>query len=145
MKQGLFRWLLCLYQWFLLFIWLLYPHFIEVERGLTGFTSSVCLSVRPSDRPSVCPFVCGQIRVHFVTSTIRGESISYNTSDQAALEGVLLVKVVANFKNENFWNFFSNLELWLCFVLTWDLIWINSVGDHWGGVVFSECRRFRFS
>ena len=52
---------------------LLYPRFNEVERGYTGSTMSVCPSVRPSVRLSVC----GQNRVRTVSSTRLVGSISY--------------------------------------------------------------------
>ena len=28
------------------------------------------------------------------------------------------------------WHFFLNLKLWLCLLLTWDLMWITSIGNH---------------
>ena len=49
------------------------PRFNKVERGYTGFTSAGRLSVRPAG----WPYVCGQIRVHSVTSTILAGSILY--------------------------------------------------------------------
>ena len=45
------------------------PRFNEVEKGYTGFTSSV--------RMSVSPFICGQNHVRSVSSPILAGSISY--------------------------------------------------------------------
>ena len=59
------------------------------------------------------------------------------TSHQASSEGVSHVKCFSKLKNLKFWQI-----LWLCFVFTWDPIWINRMGNHGVGVgVSSECRR----
>ena len=49
------------------------PASTKLKGGYTGFTSSV----RLFSRLYVCPSVCGQNRVHSVTSTILSGSISY--------------------------------------------------------------------
>ena len=70
--------------------------FNKVERGYTGFTLSVCLSVRLS--------VCGQNRVRSVSSTILMDPFHICTSYQATSEGVLCVMFVSKFENFKFWR-----------------------------------------
>ena len=97
---------------------LLYPHrFNEVERGVYWF-HLVRLSV------------CGQNRVRSVSSTILVGSISYlhmlisNSRRCVAFNACFKIQQFAILANS------SNLELWLCLILTWDPIWLNSVGNH---------------
>ena len=51
------------------------------------------------------------------------------------------VKFIAKFQNLNVCHFFLNLWLWLCLLLTWDLIWITSMGNHGAAWGISERRR----
>ena len=118
------------------------PRFNEVERGYTGFTSSVRPSVRPSICLSVCPSVCGQNRVCSVTFTILAGYISYLHILSSNFKRCVACNVFWKIIKSEFLANFSNLWLWLCLVFTWDLIYINSMGSHGGGGgggVFSEC------
>ena len=95
------------------------PASTKLKGGYTGFTSSVC------------PSVCGQNHVCSVSSTILAGSISYlhilsnNFKRCVACKGYCKI---------------PKFEFWLCLVMTWDLIWINSMGNHGTAGVFSECR-----
>ena len=55
------------------------------------------------------------------------------TSYQATCEGVSRVMFV--------WMNSLNLQLWLCLLLTWDPMWLNSMGNHAAVGVSSESRR----
>ena len=101
---------------------LLYPCFSEVERGYTGFTLSICLSVHP-------PLFNNTHRIHFIY-----------TSCQATSEGVLCAIIF--FKSKQFEVLANsvNLQLWLCLVSTWAPIWIIRMGNH-GAVGVSSKRR----
>ena len=50
-------------------------------------------------------------------------------------------KFLAKFKNLIFLNF----QLWLCLVLTWDLLWITRMGNHGAAGVISEPRCYSYS
>ena len=96
-------------------IFLTLEHFIitpastELKRGYTGFTSSICPSVRPS--------ICGWNRIRSVSSTILAGSSSYLYLLSSSFRRCVTCEV------------------------SWDPIWINSMGDHGAAGVFSECRR----
>ena len=114
--------------------------FNEVERGHTGFTTSVRLSVCLSVRPSVCTSVCGQNRVRSVYSTILAGSISYLHILSSNFRRSH-VEVVVKFQSYNFWQIFGICNFG--FVLLWHGIWYEStVWVIMGGKgVFSEHRR----
>ena len=86
------------------------------------FQRSVCLSLRPS--------VCPASGVHSVVPTVRVGSISY------------LSILSSNFRRcvEFLAIFWGNLKLWLCLILTWNLMWITSVGNHGATGGISEPR-----
>ena len=102
--------------WFIV-KWPLYytRRFNEVERGYTGFI----LSVFPSVDRMVSALYLQQYS---------SDSFHICTSYQAASEGVSPVKFVSKFT-----NIWEVLEIWLCLLLTWDPIWLNSMGNHVGG------------
>ena len=95
---------------------LLYPRTTKLLGVYIGFTPSV----RPSVQFWLDPFLI-------------------YTSCQAASEGVLRVKFLAKFQNLNFWQFKKNGNF--DFVLTWDLMWITSMGNHGMAGGISERRR----
>ena len=60
-----------------------------------------------------------------------------DTSYQA---GLSYVNYFAKYQNLNFWQIKQKL-LWLCLLLTWDLMWITSMGNHgvgWWGLGVSQ-------
>ena len=91
---------------------------------------------------SVCPSVCGQNHVRFVTSIIPAGSISYLHILLMNFRRCVTCNVAAKFKKLNFWQIFQIC----CFdlVLFWLGIWYESIVwlimGWWG--VFSECRCF---
>ena len=101
----------------------LYPLLLnEIEGVYTGFTLSV---------------FCGQNCVCSVSYTILDGSVSYLHILSSYFRCVAcnfffkiqIFEVLANS---------LNLQLWLCLVLTWDPIWVNSMGNHGAAGVFSE-------
>ena len=111
----------------------LYPPNNEVVGGVYWFHS-----FRPSVRPSICP----TSRVRSVAPTVLVGSIAYSYILSSNFRRCVGYKVFfAKFKNLNFWHFFLNLWLWLCLLLTWDLMWITSMGNHGAAGGISECRR----
>ena len=85
----------------------------------------ILVSRRPSVCPSICPAVCGQNRVCSVSSTILAGSISYL---HILSSRCVAYKCYCEFPKFEFLAKFWNL--WLCLVMTWDLIWIHSMGNH---------------
>ena len=86
----------------------------------TGFTPSV----RPASRVrSVAPTV-------LVGSILYLYILSSNYRRCAACKGFCKICIFANFYN-----------FWLCLVLTWDLMWIPSMGNHGAAGGISEHRR----
>ena len=99
------------------------PASMKLKGGYTGFTSPV----HPSVRLSVCPSVCGQNRVRSVTFTILAGSISHL---HILLSNFRCVTCNVSLQNSKIW-----IIVWLCLVLTWDLIWISTMGSRgWVGV-----------
>ena len=99
----------------------------EVVGGiLVTLCPSVCPSVRPSHIP--CP-LCG---LQFSL-----DPFHIYTSYKATSESVSHIKFLTKFK---IWilTFVFNLQLWLCLFLTWELMWITSIGNQWVAVDFSE-------
>ena len=80
----------------------LYPCFNEVERGYTGFTSSV----RPSGRLAVWSSVCGQNVACSVSSTILAWSLSYLHILSNNFRRCVACKDYCMFPNLIFWHFF---------------------------------------
>ena len=79
-------------------------------------------SVRPSVRPA--------FRVRSVAPTVLVGSISYLDVLSRHFRRCAMYKVFAKIKNFNFWQFFQICNFDLSFVLTWDLMWITSMGNH---------------
>ena len=111
------------------FVSLLYPPHNKVVGGYIDFTPSVRPSVRPPRIP--CPrcsaYCFGWIHFIFIR---RYQA----TSDVSRVIFLKIVKI---------WIFgiFLNLQLWLCRVLTWNLVWITSMGNHGVAGGISERRR----
>ena len=85
-------------------------HHYTQWRGYTGFTLSICLSVRPS--------ICEQNRVRSVSSTILASSILYLYILSSNFRRCIACKVVF-FKIKSFVKFFT----FVTFTLTWDPKW----------------------
>ena len=104
----------------------IHPASTKLKGGYTGFTLSVCPSVRPSVRLSVC----GQNRVRSASSTILIGSISYlhilsnNFRRCVVCNGCFKIQKLEILTNS------LNLWLWLSLLLTWDPIWLNGMGNH---------------
>ena len=96
--------------------------FVCLEGGY--WFHSVRPSVHPSVRPSriPCP-LCSAFSsgwIHFICIHLIKQ-----------LQKVCRVQSFwQNCKNLIFGIFFLNLQLWLCLHLTWDLMWITSMGNH---------------
>ena len=108
----------------------LYPSDNEV---VGGTLVSLAPSVRPCVRPSARP------------SRIRCSLCSTYSSSWIHFILIHLIKQLQKVRRvQNFWQFFFNLQLLLCLVLTWDLMWITSIGNHGAAVGISERRRSGF-
>ena len=103
----------------------LYPCFNEVERGYTGFTSSV----RPSVRLSVWSSVCGQNVARSVSSTILAWSLSYLHILSNNFRRCVACKDYCMFPNLIFWHFLIFFVTLTLSCMTWDLIRIHSVNN----------------
>ena len=98
------------------------PASMKLKGGYAGFTLSICLSVRLS--------VCGQNSVRCVSSTRLVRSISYLHILSSNFRRCVTYKVCFRMqKFEVLANSF-NLYIWHCHLLTWDPIWLNSMGNH---------------
>ena len=92
---------------------------------------------KTTQRPLLYPCLLGCFGVINKTMFGRGESVQSHvitqavyTSYQATSEGVLHVKFLAKVNNLNFWQFFLICNFHFCLLLTWDLMWITSMGNH---------------
>ena len=85
------------------------------------------VSLRPSGRPTC--------RVPSVAPTVLVRCISYLHILSSNCRRCVAHKVSCKFL-----AIFSNLYLWLCLVVTWDLMWITSMGNHGAGGGISERR-----
>ena len=137
----------------------------KLKGGYTGFILSICLSGdrimsalyfqqywsdpfhythRFNELVSSCTSfrlsVCGQNRVSSLSSTILFASISYLHILSSNFRRCAACKVY--FKTQTFEILANslNLWLWLCLLLTWDPIWLNSMGNHEAVGVSSECK-----
>ena len=97
---------------------------IPSMKSMRGILVSPCSSVRSSVHLSVC----GQNRVRSVSSTISVGSISYlHILSSRRCDACKVCYKIHRFKilpNS------LNLWIWLCLLLIWDVIWINSMGNH---------------
>ena len=113
------------------------PASTKLKAGCTGFTSSV--------RLSVCPSVCGQNRVRSVSSTILVGSISYLHILSSNVRMCVACKYYWKIPKFEFLANVWNLQLWLCLFMTWDLMWITSMGNHGAAGGISDRRRSSYS
>ena len=90
------------------------PALTKLKGEYTGFTLSVCPSIRLS--------ACGQNRICSVSSSRLVGSISYLHILSSNFKSCVVCKVC--FKIWNFGKFFEFVTL------TWDPIWLNSMGNH---------------
>ena len=83
---------------------------------------------------SVCPSICPASHVCSVGSTVLVGFIWYLHILSSNFRRCVACKVACKILKFEFLPIFQNLQLWLCLVLTWDLIWITSMGNKgWGG------------
>ena len=98
------------------------PHTMKLLGGiLVSLCPSVRLSVRPSVSPSVRPSVPPTSRVRSVASTVLVGSISYLYILSSNFKRCVACEVSS--KNNKFEFLAIFMLLWLCLVLTWDLMW----------------------
>ena len=90
---------------------------------------------------SVLLSVCGQNRVRSVSSTILVGSISYLHILSGHIRRCFACNVYCKIKKNKILANSLNLLLWLCILLTWDPIWLISMGNHEAVGVSSEWRR----
>ena len=90
-------------------------------------------SVRPSVRPAS--------RVRSVAPTVLVGSISYLHILSSNFRRCVVCKFFGKISKFKFFAIFQNLYLWLCLVLTWELMWITSMGNHGASGGISERRR----
>ena len=100
---------------------------MKLKEGYTGFTSSVRLAGRLWTKPCPLCIFHNTCRIHFIFAHI----IKW-------LQKVCRV-LLQNYKIWIFGKFFEFVTLTL-FFMTWDLIWITSIGNRGGGGI-SERRR----
>ena len=74
--------------------------------------------------------VCGQNHVRSVSSTILVRSISYLHILSSNFRRFVACKVCFKVIKFEILANSLNLWLWLCLLLTWDPIWLNSMGNH---------------
>ena len=86
--------------------------------------------VRPSVRLFVRLSVCGQDRVHSVSSIILIRSISYLHILSSNFRRSVTCNVCFKFHKFVILANSFNFWLWLCLLLTLDPIWLNSMGNH---------------
>ena len=115
-----------------------WPHHTPCTMKLLGgyivFTPSVHLSVCPSIRPTS--------RVCSVVPTVLVGSISYLYILSSNFRRCVMCKDSCQILGFQFLAIFKISWLWLCVVLTWDLMWITSKGNHGAERGISECRCF---
>ena len=116
---------------------LMWNHYTPLQWSWKG---GILVSRRPSVSPSVCQSVCGQNCVCSVSSTILAGSISYLHILSSNFRKCVACKGHCKIFKFEFLAIFLNMYFWLCLIMTWDLIWINSMGNHGAVGVFTECR-----
>ena len=84
-----------------------------------------------SRRQTVCPSVCGHNRVRSVFSTILVGSISYLHILSSNFGRCVACKGYCKIPEFECLVIFWNLWLSFCLFLTWILMWIISMGNHW--------------
>ena len=108
----------------------------EVVGGYTGFT----LSVRPSVHPSVRP----ASPVRSVAPTVLFGSILYLNILSSNFRRCVACKVSNNISKFVFLAIFLIFNFDFCLLLTWDPMWITSMGNHGAAGGISERRRSSF-
>ena len=102
----------------------------------TKLKGGILVSHCPSVRPSVCPSLDRIVSALYLQQYL-SDPFHICTYYQATLEVVSRVNFVAKLKHiGKFFKFF-----WLCLLMTWDPIWLNSMGNHGAAGVSSERRR----
>ena len=94
-------------------------------------------SLHPSVRLSIRP----ASRVHSVVPTVLVGSISYSYILSNNFRRCVACNVYCKISSLNFWQIFQICNFDSCLVLTWDLMWITSMGYHWAAGCISERRR----
>ena len=95
-----------------------------------------CHSIRPSVRPSIHPTSC----VPSVVPTVQDGSISYSYILSSNFRRSVACNVACKILKCKFLAIFLNLYLWLCLLLTLDLMWITSMGNDDAVGCIAECR-----
>ena len=109
--------------------WYFYP-------GTMKLLGGILVSLRPSVCPSVPHPVSALKHLQFWL-----DPFHIYTYYQATSEGVLCVKFLAKISKLEVLAIFLNLQLWLCHLLTWDLMLITGMCKHGAARGISECRR----
>ena len=102
---------------------------------------SVRLSVRPSVHPSVRP----TSHVRSVASAVLVGSISYLYILSSNFRRCVACKVSCQISKFEVLAIFKICNFDFVFYLTWDLMWITSMGNHGAAGGISECSRSSFS
>ena len=101
-------------------------------------------AVRPFVRPSICPSVLLPVRpashVRSVAHRVLVGSISYLHILSTNFRRCVGFKVSCKISKSEFLAFLY-LQIWLCLVLTSDLMWITCMGNHGAARGISERRR----
>ena len=117
-------------------IWSPKDYSTMLKEGYTGITLSACPSIHPSVHLSGCLWTESCLLCIFNnTCWILFIFITLSSTFQICVscKGVYFFFVFFVFfkiPKFDFWGNFINLQLWLCLVVTWDPIWINSMGNH---------------
>ena len=114
------------------------PASTKLIGGYTGITLSVCPSVRPSVRLSVC----GQNRVRSVSSRMLIGSISYLHILSSNFRRCVACNAHFKIQKLEILAIFLNLWLWLSLLLTWDPIWLNGMGNREAAVGILRTQAF---
>ena len=112
----------------------LFPFIIPPHNEVVG---GILVSLR---RLSVRPSVCPASRVCSVASTVLVGSISYLHILSSNFRRCVACKVACKIWKFEFLAIFLNLLFWLCLILTRELIWITSMGNHGASGGISEHR-----
>ena len=118
--------------------------------GAKSLTDPVLIYHTPTRKGSywfhvVRPSACRQNRVRFVSSTILTGSISYLHMLSSSFRRCIACNFVSKFWNRNFRHFLK--EIVICdfvWFLTWNPIWINSMGNIKMGREFGGLRTLAF-
>ena len=101
-------------------------HPTQIIIPTTKLLGGILVSLRPSVRPSVRPVSC----VHSVAPTVLVGLISYSYIISSNFRRCVACNVSCKISKFEFLAIFSNLQRWLCLVLTRDLMWTTSMANH---------------